>query len=187
MSTYDDAAINRAVRELHEWECSFGADGKACTRGPDSHSPSYHGYVEKVFDSLERAPWWREVTDPDEVIPAGCPVRCERAGGIVTEYAAYEPHPPLRVPDRSTRVFVDTRWQSESEPFKVGDAIETVEDAERFTRLKYGKAALVDYWGHVWTLTGRDRFNFGQTVCNHVELLDNYGPLTVIYVPAVDG
>jgi hypothetical protein len=21
-----------------------------------------------------RADWWREVTDPDEVIPAGCPV-----------------------------------------------------------------------------------------------------------------
>lgn len=30
-----------------------------------------------MTDHPTRAPWWREVTDPTEVVEAGCPLRYE--------------------------------------------------------------------------------------------------------------
>jgi hypothetical protein len=62
-----------------------------------------------VFDSLERAPWWEEVTDGNTVVPAGCPVRREVATGDATERTYASPFTAWQWLGKA-RVFIDSRW-----------------------------------------------------------------------------
>ena len=82
-----------------------------------------------VFDTLERAPWWEEVTDGNTVVPAGCPVRREAAAGDATERTYASTFTAWQWLGKA-RVFIDTRWTPPPAPLAVGDVIETVEQAE---------------------------------------------------------
>ena len=102
--------------------------------------------------NLKRAPWWREVTDPEEVVPAGCPARFEYVNNKASENVSSSPR---RVRERllargePVRVFIDTRWTPPTPPpapLAVGDVIETVEDLERLPEC----AGLVDDDGDLW-------------------------------------
>lgn len=72
-----------------------------------------------------RADWWREVTDPNEIIPAGCPTRWEPRHDSrlsITE--------TVQNFDRNKfgwgvdgDVFIDSRWTPPRPAYKVGDVI----------------------------------------------------------------
>lgn len=94
---------------------------------------------EPTTDLPIRAYWWREVTDPDEVIPAGCPVRTEEASEvrrilIAHEYVAKksEPRPKLGQTYRGRRrIFIDSRWTPPVRKLKVGDLIVWLPETEK--------------------------------------------------------
>ena len=77
-----------------------------------------------VFDSLERAPWWEPI-EPGYLMRIGEPFRFEH-GGVSKEL----------IQDREVRFgaktawFRDTRWTPPAKPLKVGDLIDTKEQAE---------------------------------------------------------
>lgn len=134
-----------------------------------------------MITATDRAWWWREVTDPDEVIPKGCPARYEpRDNWAITE--------TVRNFDRERSewgvrgaVFIDSRWTPPRPTYKVGDVIET---AEELKRLPDGSVFL-DCDGEAWQVRGGmahevygDRDDFGDF---------HYFPLTVIYLPKVGG
>ncbi len=131
-----------------------------------------------------RADWWREVTDPDEVIPAGCPARAEWPGYA---YEAYEsvktadrPARFLTYPLAGIRVFIDTRWTPPTPPLAVGDVIETVEDLERLPEgTLLFSTQLHAYWmekeGH-FVAIGSDRWLVADEAAS-------YGPFTIRWLP----
>ena len=133
-----------------------------------------------------RADWWREVTDPDEVIPAGCPVRKEPRGNWDTEITE-----TVRNFDRERScwgltgtVFIDSRWTPPRPIYKVGDVIEECTP----DNLPPDGVAIVDAFGDVGQLDGTrlgwacgGGATWGSSVC------ERFLPYTVIYVPKVGG
>ena len=77
-----------------------------------------------------RADWWREVTDPNGVIPKGCPVRTEY-GGHAMEYRTTCGW-TLAEFSENARLFVDSRWKPPvpTTTYVVGDIIHRPEDLE---------------------------------------------------------
>lgn len=132
MSKYDKAAIEAARTALHS------EDGAVVLTTSE---------IGVIFDSLERAPWWREVTEPDEVIPAGCPIRREelsivREIPIAQEWVAKDHTEMQRFRGvAECRLFIDTRWQPPVKPLAVGDVIETEEQA---ASLPVGSVAVLE-------------------------------------------
>lgn len=135
-----------------------------------------------VFDTLERAPWWEEVTDGNTVVPAGCPVRGEVATGDATERTHESPFTAWTWLGKA-RVFIDTRWTPPPPPLAVGDVIES--DCEE--GCPTDGVGIVDALGTVaqmfdgdimWANGGEDEWG---------TLLHRHLPLTVIYVPKVGG
>lgn len=106
---------------------------KVLNAAEDSVAVSHHltdrRIAAAVFDTLERAPWWEEVTDGNTVVPAGCPVRREVATGDATERTYASTFTAWQWLGKA-RVFIDTRWTPPTPPLAVGDVIETVEQAE---------------------------------------------------------
>ena len=126
-----------------------------------------------------RADWWREVTDPNEIIPMGCWVRIERGPVWVEERCfAVDTRREGWASDRS--VFIDSRWQPPKPTYRAGDVITECTDAT----LPADGVGIVDAFGFVgqmdddevcWALGGGTKWASG--ICER-EL-----PLTVIYVP----
>ena len=137
-----------------------------------------------------RADWWRKVTDPNEVIPKGCPARFEYRGfaqemDMLEGSVAFE-----RVFDHVLKrdriyenalLFIDTRWTPPTPPLAVGDVIES--DCEE--DCPTDGVGIVDALGTVaqifdgdimWANGGEDEWG---------TLLQRHLPLTVIYVPKV--
>ena len=84
-------------------------------------------YFEEVFDSLERAPWWEEV-GVGYAFQTGEPYRVELPSGVASEHTTTHIY-TIHTNSQNT-YFRDTRWQPPVEPPKVGDLIETVDQAE---------------------------------------------------------
>lgn len=132
MTKYDEAMIERARTAI------YSEDGTAVLTKSE---------VEAIFDSLEHAPFWREVTDPDEVIPAGCPIRREelsivREIPIAQEWVAKDHTEMQRFRGvAECRLFIDTRWTPPAKPLAVGDVIETEEQA---ASLPVGSVAILE-------------------------------------------
>lgn len=133
-----------------------------------------------------RADWWREVTDPDEVIPAGCPVRRE-VGRAATEWIEDGCESVRRTSGaHAPRYFRDTRWTPPLPPLKVGDVIETVEDLER---LPVGAGVVGEdgdiaqkRWDRLWVYVA-----LGIWGLDSQTMLDGEERFTVLYVPKVGG
>lgn len=130
-----------------------------------------------------RADWWREVTDPNEIIPAGCPTRWEPRHDSrlsITE--------TVQNFDRNKfgwgvdgDVFIDSRWTPPRPVYKVGDVIENAKEAKYLP----DGSVFIDCDGDAWQMRdGKvqgaygDRYHLGDSRCL---------PLTVIYVPKAGG
>jgi hypothetical protein len=124
-----------------------------------------------------RAEWWREVTDPDEIIPKGCPMRTEN-GEDAREHRTSRGWARAEV--LATRVFLDSRWAPPKSP-KVGDIIETVEDLDR---LPVG-AGVVDYREEIARKRCEQRWNYANLSSESCgsESIMGLAPVTVIYLP----
>ncbi len=92
-----------------------------------SHPFTNRAIATAVFDTLARAPWWEEVESGYEFMP-GEPYRHESPSGKAGEYVTTRIH-TARASDPYT-YFRDTRWQPPVKPLKVGDLIDTEEQAE---------------------------------------------------------
>ncbi len=92
-----------------------------------SHPFTNRAIATAVFDTLTRAPWWEEVEVGYEFQP-GEPGRYESDRGV-SERATPGGHLPIIAAERGT-YFRDTRWQPPVKPLKVGDLIDTEEQAE---------------------------------------------------------
>lgn len=102
---------------------------------------------------------WREVTDPDETIPARSTIRIERT---LLGYA------------RRTSYLPDDRIFVRVEPPKVGDLIESVEGLES---LPY-RSVVLDSGGDAW-----QRLRIGWRCPGfNIANLEDYAPFTVIHV-----
>ena len=131
-----------------------------------------------------RAEWWREVTDLNEVIPAGCPARAEWPDYA---YEAYEsiktvdrPAHYLTHPLKGIRVFIDSRWTPPRPAYKVGDVITEFTDET----LPADGVAIVDIVGDVGQLEGtRLGWACGGGVTWGSSFDGRFLPFTVIYVP----
>ena len=128
-----------------------------------------------------RADWWREVADPNEVIPAGCPVRTEN-GEDAAEYRTSRGW--ARAEFLATRVFLDSRWTPPMPAYKVGDVIE---ECTPETMPAHG-VGIVDAFGDVGQMDGR-RLGWacGGGVMWGPDVAEKCLPLTVIYVPKAGG
>lgn len=137
-----------------------------------------------MTDQPTRAEWWREVTDPNEIIPAGCPVRKEPRGNWDTEITE-----TVRNFDRERScwgltgtVFIDSRWTPPRPTPKVGDVIENAEDVDHlpdgsvFIDCDEQARQVDDGMAYV---TGGGR--------GFVDGYFDYLPLTVVYVPKAGG
>ena len=126
-----------------------------------------------------RAEWWREVTDLDEVIPAGCPVRTEYSGSN----SEHEPRfPSIRGSFSAPRLFIDSRWTPPRPAYKVGDVIEKCTP----DNMPADGVGLVDAEGDVCQIDGT---RLSWACCGGATWGSSVGerslPLTVIYVPKV--
>ena len=122
----------------------------------------------KALDTLERAPWWEEVTDGNTVVPAGCPVRREVATGDATERTYASPFTVWQWLDKA-RVFIDTRWTPPTPPpapLEVGDVIETEEQAESLPigtiAVSAGNTAFRKVGVNEWRRVGRTTNSFAE-------------------------
>jgi hypothetical protein len=128
-----------------------------------------------------RAEWWREVTNPDEIIPKGCPARTEYGENAIETLTT-------RGWTRATfsenaRVFIDSRWTPPRPDYKVGDVIENAEDVRP---LPIGSVFL-DCDGEAWQVDDDDIAYgaFGGRWFMDGDF--DYLPITVIYLPKVGG
>lgn len=129
-----------------------------------------------------RAPWWREVTDPNEVIPKGYPVRTEYGETAMEHRTTYG---RTRADfSENSRLFIDSRWTPPRPAYKVGDAItECTPD-----NLPVDGVGLVDAEGDIGQMDG-GRIGWacigGATRWSAVG--EKCFPLTVVYVPKAGG
>lgn len=129
-----------------------------------------------------RAEWWREVTDPDEVIPKGCPVRTEYGENAMEHRTTYG---WTRADfSENSRLFIDTRWTPPRPTYKVGDVITKCTP----DNLPPDDVAIVDAIGDVGQVDGKrlgwacgGGATWGSSVC------ERFLPYTVIYVPKAGG
>lgn len=126
-----------------------------------------------------RAEWWREVTDPDEVIPKGCPVRTEYGENAIENRTTHRGTRPAFC--ENSRLFIDSRW---TPAYKVGDVItECTPD-----NLPPEGVGLVDAVGDVGQLDGkRLGWACGGGVTWGSAVGERFLPFTVIYVPKAGG
>ena len=100
---------------------------EAITAIQESSGASVTEEVLAVFDSLGRAPWWEEVEVGYE-FRQGEPYRVELSSGVASEHTTTY---TLTISTaRQATYFRDTRWTPPVTPLKVGDLIETEEQAE---------------------------------------------------------
>ena len=90
------------------------------------HHLTDRAIVTAVFDTLERAPWWEEVEVGYE-FRQGEPHHVESPTGIASERPTTYAF-TISTAHQAT-YFRDTRWQPPVKPLKVGDLIETEEQA----------------------------------------------------------
>ena len=135
-----------------------------------------------------RAEWWREVTDPDEVIQEGRWYRIEN-NVHASEYLSKVDAPRSHWSE-DRRVFIDSRWTPPAPPLKVGDKVTSVEQLEV---LPIGSVVL-DKHRNVWQgqynrayapnpLWHSVGVQFGE---GSAILLTRYSPLTVIWLPETE-
>ena len=92
-----------------------------------SHDLTYQAIATAVFDTLKRAPWWEEVGS-DYRFGVNEPGRIE--GPVTTVEALVEECGTIDGGlGPNERMFRDTRWQPPVKPLKVGDLIDTEEQA----------------------------------------------------------
>mgnify|MGYP003441972195 CR=1 FL=1 len=123
-----------------------------------------------------RADWWREVTDPDEVIPKGCPVRTEYGEKAIENRTTRRWTRPAFC--ENSRLFIDSRW---TPAYKVGDVItECTPD-----NLPPEGVGLVNGEGDLCQIRQGRALWAVPAVSYGWEILNDATPLTVIYVPKV--
>lgn len=122
-----------------------------------------------------RAEWWREVTDPTEIIEKGRWFRVE-SDDFVSEVRASSSR--LRSDlYKGRRIFVDSRRQP---PLKVGDEVTTSAQLDLLPIKAVVKDAEDDVWQartHGWVLAVE-----GSSPTDSDELAD-YGPATILWLP----
>lgn len=130
---------------------------------------------------LSRADWWQEVTDPDHVIPAGCPVRWEQ-GDEVFERWVHGIDWRRSGFDRDAAVFIDSRWQPLKTTYEVGDVIKSCV-AEN---VPADGVVLVDSTGCAIQIARGSAWFTGTSVGMVWEKITEGIPLRVIHVPSGD-
>lgn len=137
-----------------------------------------------------RAEWWRKVTDPNEVIPKGCPARFEYRGfaqemDMLEGSVAFE-----RVFDHVLKrdriyenalLFIDSRWTPPRPAYKVGDVIEDCTP----DNLPPEGVGLVNGEGDLCQIRQGRALWAVPAVSYGWEILNDATPLTVVYVPKV--
>lgn len=130
----------------------------------------------------QRADWWVEVTDPNEVHP-DCPVRIEQQ--VVGEPRAVEFNSHKESFWKSNpAIFVDSRWAPPEPSVKVGATVTTKEQLDALPNLSVilsmdGQAWQLDIFDGIrtWYATFLERgFPSGSTA-------SRFGPFTVVWLP----
>lgn len=138
-----------------------------------------------MIEATDRAWWWREVTDAEEVIPKGCPMRRE-VGDTATEWIA-EGYLKMGylTSAHKTRFFKDSRWTPPRPVYKVGDVITEATEATK----PADDVVWVDDEGISGQIGGRGRRVWLNGLNHSVEWewLADFLPFTVIYVPKAGG
>ena len=136
--------------------------------------------IERIFDTLDRAPWWEEVEVGYEFMPDE-PYHSESPHGSVSEHIAT--HTFTVLPVLKNTYFRDTRWQPPVKPLAVGDVIETVEDLERLPF----KAVLTDCDNYAWQKVGLARLLCVTSDGFYTaEAGLKSGPFTVVHLPKTE-
>lgn len=132
-----------------------------------------------------RAEWWREVTDPAEIIPRGCPVRFEDENTRQGLYYASERIVLNDFPRRNggeiVRVFIDSRWAPPKPTYKVGDTIESYAPEA----MPADGVGVVDVAGEVGQIIN-GRIHWSSSESCGWDYAPTFVPLTVIYVPETE-
>lgn len=135
-----------------------------------------------------RAEWWREVTDPNEIIEKGRWYRVESNDSASESRCSRDT--PRSNWYEGANVFVDSRWTPPVPPLKVGDKVTSVEQLEV---LPIGSVVL-DKHRNVWQGQHNRAYapnpfwhsvgiQFGE---GSAILLTRYSPLTVIWLPETE-
>lgn len=126
-----------------------------------------------------RAEWWREVTDPNEIIEKGRWYRMEGNDSASEYRSLYDM--PRSTWRPSANVFVDSRWTPPVPPLKVGDAITTVAE---LIALPKG-AVVIDWYKQAWQSDPRDGLWKMVDISGWSPraLIKYRGPLTILWLP----
>ena len=126
----------------------------------------------------QRAGFWREVTDPNEIIEKGRWYRVEREGSAFEYLCKSDATRSNWSEDR--RVFVDSHLTPQVKPLKVGDTVATEAQLDSLPP----QAAVVDSGGDIWQKD--DGWLWGCAVgaqeFDSVRLL-RHSPFTIILLP----
>ncbi len=125
-----------------------------------------------------RAEWWREVTDPDEVIQEGRWYRIEFSAGTAAAEYLSDDDKPRSYWHEGHRVFVDSRWNP---PLKVGDEVNSWKQLDSLPIRAIVLDASDDVWQkrepYEWVCASRN-----ETPVDAYGLLE-FSPFTLIYLP----
>ena len=133
----------------------------------------------------QRADWWREVTDPDEVIQEGRWYRIEFELEVTEHWSAYDR--PRSDWYKGRRVFVDSRWAPPEPSVKVGATVTTKEQLDALPNLSVilsmdGQAWQLDIFDGIrtWYATFLERgFPSGSAA-------SRFGPFTILWLPETE-
>lgn len=136
--------------------------------------------IEKIFDTLDRAPWWEKV-GVGYKFSEGEPLRREEGHQYAEEYLVVL---PLTITKSSLTYFRDTRWTPPTKPLQVGDVVETAEDLERLptdSGVVDGDEDLIQRKEHGWVFAGVSGRSYSS------KYLIAFKPLTIVYLPKAGG
>lgn len=130
--------------------------------------------IEKIFDTLDRAPWWEEVKVGDE-IQMGAPYRSESPKGSASELTSMYAY-TVHVNDQNT-FFRDTRWQP---PVKVDPPVVNEEITVEQLELLPDLSIVTDRDGVAWQIEDGEAYKAGQPESLRFgSLIARLGPITL--------
>ena len=135
-----------------------------------------------MTEQPSRAEWWREVTNPNEIIKKGRWYRIEFENYAAEYRCSYDT--PRSDWYEVRRVFVDSRWAPPEPSVKVGATVTTKEQLDALPNLSVivsrdGQAWQLDIFDglRTWYATFLERgFPSGSTA-------SRFGPFTVVRLP----
>lgn len=126
-----------------------------------------------------RAEWWREVTDPDEILEKGRWFRVENDDYAAEHRCSHDT--PRSDWYEDYRFFVDSRQQP---PLKVGDTVTSVEQLDSLPFKAIVKAGDNQAWQAESSGSGIFWYATLLNMCRNSKLLLEYSaPLTLLWLP----